>query len=145
LKLASAFPEMSPRIERFDIEVDELCFRVGFVDLDVDAPNNESLFPRFAGDLSAIMTLLGPFAFPVSALDGDSWGIMLDLRLPFSLRKGPMLDLRLPFAAFPEAARDTEPFLGLERSRCRETCVRSPLLLESSGTMSWLTLMSARG
>ena len=40
---------------------------------------------------------------------------MLDLRLPFSLRKGPMLDLLLLLPLFPDITRDIDaPFLGLE-------------------------------
>jgi hypothetical protein len=72
LKLTSALPLMSPRTGRLGIGVDELCFRVGLVDLDAEPPNSESLFPLFAGDRSAIMTLRGPLALPVSALDGES-------------------------------------------------------------------------
>ena len=72
LKLTSALPLTSPRIEMLGIGVDELCFRAGLVDLDTEPPNSESLFPLFAGDLSAIMTLRGPLALPVSAFDGES-------------------------------------------------------------------------
>lgn len=56
---------------------------------------SDDLFDRFAGlaDMRTRRALPFPASSPVC---GEICGIMLDRRLPFSLRTGPMFDRRLP-------------------------------------------------
>ena len=110
----------------------------------------EDLFDRFAG--LAEMRTRRALPFPKSSpVCGEICGIMLDRRLPFSLRTGPMLDRRLlelllvearSALAFPVEGARLVGELGLW-SRTLGTW-RFPSLDESSDPIR-LRFRSARG
>lgn len=75
----------------------------------VDLFNDDRLF-RFAGLVSRIR--LGP----PSPVGGESCGIILDRRLPFSFRMGPIFDRRLPLPPFG-TPDPNDPTFGMEDPR----------------------------
>lgn len=107
--------------------------------------------PRLAGLVNT--TLRGPLF--ISPMGGESCGIILDRRLPFSFRNGPIFDRRLPLPPFgtpdpedPIFGVNDRRFAGLPRtllSRLLGTCKVLPGPDELSEVVIWFMLMSDRG
>src|ERR1700722_4517993 len=110
-------------------------------------------------DISASFTaptLFAPEAslFPSSPASGESLGIKLDRRLPFSILRAPILDLLLPLLLVIPRGVSGPRRAGLPCNVWRvlpfgtRSKVRPLLLLaddESSGVGSWLRLRSDNG